>query len=506
MNNYLIILIMLIGGCMSSHDTIITAQLKPLEKGQQLDPSLVRFVTEYFYLDNMLIKLIDLSPDGTYRNALAENIDISEDKKKLTISLKEAYFSDQTPITAHDVVQTFKRVILQGATHSKPKEYIKGADKLTKLDDNIEGLKVLSEKSFSLSLNAPMKELYFFLHLTDFGVLHPKQYEKEKLTVKDWSSNNSGPYHLIEKDGEYIFEAHDKSLNSHPEMPTVVKMKFYDENEIVDALSKNKIDFGLIRLKSYATYLNELKSIKNINYYGDKSDGIIYLSLNAKSSKFSDQKVRQWFNKRVQKNYTLTEDQENYLEKANQYFLPKAKGHISQENIESILKDLDIDKIPDVLKKGVTIRTVSGMKDYLPHNFKEMLEKSIGVPVSIDFSMKSENMIEELDERNFEIFLMASSMSYKVIGETLNLVYQDKGALFLNPNGEIKKMLKDYQATDDTAKETAIITSILNEMTTDSECIPITYFTNPKFFNKNKLNIQKMHLNESFQFWHLRAK
>jgi ABC-type transport system substrate-binding protein len=351
-----------------------------------------------------------------------------------------------------------------------------------------------------------MKELYYFLHLTDFGILHPSQYNKEKLTVDDWSANNSGPYHLKEKDGEYFFEAHDKSLNSNEDMPQVVNMRFYGEDDIVEALSKNKIDFGLIRLKSYANYLNEFKAINNINYYGDKSDGIIYLSLNPKSAKFSDQKVRQWFNKRIQQYYTLTDDQKLYLEKANQYFLPKAKGHISKENIDSILSDVQVDKTPEALKKGITIRTVGGMKDYLPNNFKEMLEKSLGIPVTIDFSMKAENMIQELDAREFEVFLMASAMSYKVIGETLNLVYQDKGAVFLNPNGEIKKMLKNYQATDDTAKETEIITSILKQMTVDSECIPITYFTNPKFFNKNKLNIQKIHLNESFQFWNLRAK
>jgi hypothetical protein len=59
---------------MSSKNTTITAQLKPLEKGQDLDPSLVRFVTEYFYLDNLLIKLIELSPDGTYKNALANQL------------------------------------------------------------------------------------------------------------------------------------------------------------------------------------------------------------------------------------------------------------------------------------------------------------------------------------------------------------------------------------------------------------------------------------------------
>jgi len=43
-------------------------------------------------------------------------------------------------------------------------------------------------------------------------------------------------------------------------------------------------------------------------------------------------------------------------------------------------------------------------------------------------------------------------------------------------------------------------------MIMDSECVPLFYFANPKFFNNKVLDMSKVHMEESLQFWRLRVK
>lgn len=499
------ILVLTLGGCVSNNSEI-TVLLKPLKDKATLEPSLVRFSLEYYYLDNMTIRLVELEANGTYANSLAERIIFSNNKKDLTIKIKEAYFSNGDRVTSSDVVNSFKRVILKGSPHSNPKGFIRGAKQLSNLSDEIEGLKVISPDTLSIGLTGQMKELYYYLQLADYGILHSTQYTKDKLTTNDWLSVTSGPYKLDLSNNDTVLIANLKTLKASEQMPQKVKMKHIeDDSKIIEAMKNERVHFGLLSFKTYSQNIDTFKSVNSIDYYGSKTGGIIYLSLNPKSKKFKSESTRQWLNKKVQELYKLTQKQKEYMQKANQYFLPEAKGHISQENINTILKEVKTDYIPQELKDGITIKTVEGMKNYIPSDLKENLSKILGIPVSFDFSVTHESMITEMGERNFDAFIMASSMSYKVIGETLNLVYTSKSPMFIDPTGKIHKLLENYQATDNTTEETEIITQILRQMTTDSECVPIAYFAGPKFYNKNVLDASNMLFEESFQFWRLRV-
>ena len=69
----ILIIVLTIGGYILNKDnsnTTISILLKPLTQNRVLDPVLVRFVTEYEYLSNMTVRLIDINKSGEYVNSL----------------------------------------------------------------------------------------------------------------------------------------------------------------------------------------------------------------------------------------------------------------------------------------------------------------------------------------------------------------------------------------------------------------------------------------------------
>ena len=489
-------------GCMKN-DNKITALLKPIIKESIIDPAKVRLAAEYYYIENMTIRLIELLSSGEYENQLAEKIEYRNEKKDIYFTIKDAYFSDGTKITIHDVVNTIKRVILIGSPHSDPKNFIRGANTLKSLDQDIEGLKIIDFQTFRLGLNNPMKEIFYYLQLADYGVLHSDQYNKTLLKAEDWMKATSGPYHLNEN---LIFEANKTVLNFNKKMPKFVVPEYYEDNELLNKLKENKLHAGTIKFSDYVKIKDELKLFPDLTVFGGIGDGIVTLTLNIKSDRFKSVKTRQWIQKKILEGYKIKKDQESYMKKAYQYFLPGAKGYVDENQAKDILAGIDLNEIPKELENGINIRTLETMKSYVPVTFEKDIESVLGIPVKIIFDIPSKNYMEELGKRDFEAFMIASSMSYKVLAEALNLKYLSENPLWLDPSENIHKLLKKYQATGDLTQEEEIINKILKTMIIDSECVPLFYFANPKFFNNRILDMSKVHMEESLQFWRLRVK
>jgi len=366
-------------GCMKKNDKI-TALLKPITKGSIIDPAKVRLAAEYYYIENMTIRLIELLNSGEYENQLAENIEYKNGKKDIYFTIKDAFFSDGTKITTRDIVNTIKRAILIGSPHSNPKDFIRGANTLKSLDQEIEGLKIIDSKSFRLGLTNPMKEILYFLQLADYGVLHSSQYSKKLLKAEDWMKVTSGPYHLND---DLNFEANKTVLNFNKKMPKLVVPEYFEDRELLNRLRKNNLHTGTIKFSDYVKIKEELKLFSDLTVFGGIGDGIVTLTLNINSNKFESIKTRQWLQKKILEGYKIKKDQESYMKKAYQYFLPGAKGYVDENQVKHILADINLTEIPKELKNGISIRTLESMKNYVPETFKEDVESALGIPVTI---------------------------------------------------------------------------------------------------------------------------
>lgn len=467
----------------------------------KLDPSTFRFVSEYIYLENLALKLIEMDHHGHYSNQLADTVKISSDKQDYTFTLREAYFADGTKILARDVVNTFKRLILNGTPHSAPKTFIRGAGKLTSLDGSIEGLGVIDDKTVFLGLNNPMKEIFYYLQLVDYSILHPAQYSKRQLYIDDWSKVNSGPYLLKKENGKYTFQINEKSLLSEEGNPEKVVPYSLNNQELISMIDKKELHLGKLSLQEVSSLKSAGINYDHINLFTQGTDGIIYLALNLKSDMFKSEYTRQWFQKKILSSLGTGDKVPEFTQKAIQYFLPGARGYVSDKVVQGLLKDIDLSHTPDVLKNGIKVRTFTTMEKYLPKNLEIQLQQALGVPVKISYDVNPPQLTGFLKNRDFDVFLSLSSMSYKVLSEALNIAYFSLSPTLIDPTGQIKTMIEKYQQTDDASTEQEYIENIIKRMILDSECIPLLYTMSPVFYDKEKLGISKASIDESIKLW-----
>jgi ABC-type transport system substrate-binding protein len=473
-----------------------------------IDPAKMPFVQEYFIIDNSTAKLVATGDNDEYINDLAEVIEFSDENKTIYVKIKTASFSDGSPILAKDVAYSLKRASLLGSPHTNIENLWLGSEQLKSIDDDIPGIQVISDNELRLKLTRETKEILYFLSLIDLAVLHQSQYKKDLLTADDWTGVTSGAYRVdFDEQQTMLLIANTNTLNSNLEMPQKVVLAGYKGEEAIARIEKKDLDFGMITFADYLANQKRIEDVRGYDIISDKSDGIVHLTLNINSDLFKTLSTRQWIQRKILDSLIIPKQYSNIASRAQQYFLPGAKGYVPETELHGLLSHVNNDQVPREIQQGFTIRTVSGMNYYMPPDLDAILSKTLGVPVKIDATISGSDYTKEIHEqRNFEASIIGVGMSYKVIGEAMNLVYLSKNPTFLDPSGKIKNLLKTYQEEDDTEKEIQIINQIIKQMVYDAECIPLYYFASPYFINKETVQSSKLNLKESVKFYKFKMK
>ncbi len=478
-------------------------------KNDTFDPAFLKFAQQYFILDNMTIKLVGLGDQGEYVNELAESIEISPDRKVITIKLKEEKFSDGSTIEAKDIAMTLKRAALLGSPHTNIENLWVGSSTLKSIDQDIPGIKVIDKKTIVLTLTREAKEILYFLSMADLGILHPTQYRKKKMTIEDWLTVSSGPY-------RGVLDAEDNItlvINPHYSFPNndhPTKILFNDQHGTLlpPAVEKSQIDVGFITFMDYLAH-DKLISENGYSILGEQYDAIAFLVLNINSNKFKDDRVRQSVLKKVSEKYEVKGRLKKASKKANQFFLPDAMGYVDdikiQKEIESFkIDDIDLEK---ALSGKLKIDGIKGMKSYVPNDINELLTSALNIPVEVHLDTPNKNNIEKFKKnRDFDAYIIAVGMSKKVLGEALNLQYLTDPPHLIDPTGKIKKLLNRYQEQDEMQNEASVIGEIIIQMIRDAELIPLYYFAAPFIINKETIKSTKLNLRESIKFHKIRMK
>lgn len=103
-------------------------------------------------VDSIFSGLVYYDADGKVQNEVAESIESNPENTEFKVKLKDSKFSDGTPVTAHSFVDAWNFAVensLQGAYFFEP---IKGFEEGKA---SMEGLKVVDDKNFTISLSAP---------------------------------------------------------------------------------------------------------------------------------------------------------------------------------------------------------------------------------------------------------------------------------------------------------------------------------------------------------------
>jgi oligopeptide transport system substrate-binding protein len=239
---------MLCSGCKKSQQHTITQRLNlnissdpdtldPRKGGDSLSSLF------HFLLFDGLVRLDD---DGSVKMALAERVDISEDNRIYTFYLREAFWSDGTPITAWDFEKSWKDILnpdfpAMNAHLFYPIKNAEGA-KMGEASLSEVGIQSLDARVLQITLENPTP---YFLELASFCVFYPVNSEIDH-TNPEWTTQPgksfvcSGPFLLKEWKRNNIIV-----LEKNPH--------YYKANQVV----LEEIDFSMVDSEMTALQMYE---------------------------------------------------------------------------------------------------------------------------------------------------------------------------------------------------------------------------------------------------------
>ncbi|PTM57716.1 peptide ABC transporter substrate-binding protein [Desmospora activa] len=169
-----------------------------------LDPSLVADAVSSDVLNNVMEGLYRINKDNKPEPAIASGVEISEDKKTYTFTLRDAKWSNGDAVTAQDFEYSWKRTLNPETTA----EYayilysIKNAEAYNTGEASADevGVKALDEKTLEVELEAPSP---YFLSLTAFSNYLPQNQSAveefgEKYGTEADKMVYNGPFHVSE--------------------------------------------------------------------------------------------------------------------------------------------------------------------------------------------------------------------------------------------------------------------------------------------------------------------
>ncbi len=172
---------------------------------ESLDPALVTGVPEHRIISNLFEGLTTTDPkDLSPRPGMAASWTISRDGLMYTFKLRDARWTDGKPVTAHDFVYAWERVLnpKTGAKYAQQLyQYVKNADDYNKgriTDFSQVGVKALDDRTLQVTLKCPTA---YFLDLTSFYTLYPVPRWALEAHGKDWVKPgkivSNGPFRLV---------------------------------------------------------------------------------------------------------------------------------------------------------------------------------------------------------------------------------------------------------------------------------------------------------------------
>ena len=187
--------------CQTSDKTKQSFCINIGEDPQSLDPRKARDVNSYSILNMLFEGLTRLSKEGSPEGALAEKIEISEDQKKYTFTLRKSFWSNGDKVTSYDFAYSWKKILDEKFPSSTAYQLymIKNAKlaKEGKISVDEVGITTLDENTLVVELERPVS---YFLELLSFPFFFPVNSKVDK-DQPGWAERketyvSNGPFKL----------------------------------------------------------------------------------------------------------------------------------------------------------------------------------------------------------------------------------------------------------------------------------------------------------------------
>ena len=265
-----------------------------------LDPQTATDQVSFEIINGCYEGLVRLQADGkAYENTgLAESWTVSEDGLVYTFKLRDAKWSDDTPITAQDFEFAWKRALNPdtAAQYAYMMYHIKGAEAYNTGQGSVDavGIKVIDEKTLEVTLERPTP---FFVGLTGFATYMPTQKAAIEAHKDNYATDIknmvfSGPFTITEwqQEQKLVLTKNDKYWDA-----ANVKLQKIEGDMILDVNTPvNLYETG--DLDAIGVPTEYLSKYRDSAEFGKMAQATTwYLQFNCKDEFFKNLKIRQAF-------------------------------------------------------------------------------------------------------------------------------------------------------------------------------------------------------------------
>lgn len=252
---------------------------------------------------NVFNRLVEMETDGDGNMiivpSLAESWEVSDDGYNYTFHLRDhVTFSNGSPLTASDVLYTFKRLLTYpGSCNQDIAELIAGADRLENgKTDQLEGFTVLGDLDFRITLAQPFETFLASLSMPGASILDEETTsaagEKFGHTAEDTIGTGSFILREWEPEKGMILTANTTCWAGEPRCEGL-DLRFITDNEKIRLMFENgELDIlDLDDIGSDADFFIH-GDIYQDRIYSVPRIGVIYIALNESVKPLDDVRVR----------------------------------------------------------------------------------------------------------------------------------------------------------------------------------------------------------------------
>ncbi|RLT33737.1 MAG: ABC transporter substrate-binding protein [Chloroflexi bacterium] len=450
-----------------------------------LDPHIAGDATSAEYIVEIYSGLVTISPKLDIEMDLAEKVEISQDGKQYTFTLRaDATFHSGRKVTATDIKYSIERASskeLQSPTAIAYLGDIVGVrEHFAGLTKDVKGVEVIDERHVRFTIDAPKP--YFLAKLT-----YPTAFVVDKTQIegnpRNWSRkpNATGPYKLAEwRLGERIvLEANTKFYLGTPKLKEAnyllaggSALTRFENNELdIASISVNDIDRA-----------RDTKSDLNKVYKAWPQFSIAYIAFNTTVPPFDDPAVRRAMGMAIDRKRVAEITFKNMLQPANGILMPQMPGYTPEDktlqyNLEAAKAELAKSKYAGKMPPIQITEVGAGAEAAIDTQAFLELWKQIGLNISIrqtDFA----TFLADQDAGRLQAFNAGWIMDYPDPEDILDVKFHSTSPLndvdYKNP--EVDKLLDAARIESNPARRLDLYRQVEKKILDDAAWLPL-YFS-----------------------------
>lgn len=474
-----------------------------------LHPQLATDSTSSAILINVFEGLYRLNAEGTPEAAMAESVEISDDKLTYTFKLRDAQWTNGDPVVAGDFEYAWKWALNPENLSEYASVFypIKGAEAYNLEEGSVEevGIKAEDDKTLVVTLANPTE---YFLELTAFKTYLPIN-QKVVEGNEEWYAEagesfvTNGPFTLAEwkhSDSLVLKKNADYWDAANVALDTVTIGMVENEATASTMFKGGEIDYLGAPYQTVA--LDSIDEFKKDGSLRINDFASIYWYKFNTTDKFTG-------NANIRKALTLAIDRQSLIDNVTKGeqtpalgMVPNAitgfeedRGYYKDNDIESAkaaleagMKELGI-KDPKEIKVNISMNT-SEAHAAIAQFVQEGWSKNLGITVGLDNS-EWQVYLEKLNLLDYQVGRMGWTADYNDAYSFLEqYITADNGNNDTGwENAEYKKLMEQSLVETDSAKRLEILKQAESIAMTEFPIAPIYYYTNLSVVNEKVSNM-----------------